>query len=396
MKRIVWSLFFFVAAVLIILRALAVAQDATPITQPLHAYYTYGQLKGVTTQEALRGAAAATTIPMWSYTVTANRDGSTRAGVMVGRSPFFHGARTTAIPAFIVPVKVHMPDGGVFDPGASDSKCLGSKVPTTVFQNSPLFQATDFFMNGTDIGTAQYIDAFQRANFFAANASATGNRYHTMLSTMTLSEQTFTVPSGQGETFSVGGCEHLGVMDISTFDAFVQGTIVPFVAAHGGGPTSLPIILLYNVVMANPFVPGTTHNCCILGYHSVFSTPAVQTYSVADFDSVGVFMNVSDVAAPSHEIGEWMDDPLGNNIVPSWGNIGQVSGCQFPPNLEVGDPLSGTLFPSVTQNSFTYHMQELAFFSWFIGSPSVGVGGDFSNNGTFKGDAVLCPPGGTN
>lgn len=394
MKRIVWTLLFLVAAGLITLRSLALAQDATTPTQ-LHAYYIYGQLKGLSTEEALSSAAAATTVPMWSYSVIATRDGSTAAGVMVGRSPFFHGARTTTIPAFIVPVKVHMPDGSVFDPGVSDSKCLGSKVPTTVYQNSPLFNSTDFVMNGTDVGTAQYVDAFQRANFFTENVSATGSRYHTMLNAKVLSEQTFTVPSGKGASFSLGGCSKLGIMDISTFDAFVQGTIVPFVTANGGGPTSLPIILLYNVGMAMPF-DGTIDNCCILGFHSVFSNP-VQTYSVADFDSSGVFgPDVSDVTPSSHEIAEWMDDPLGTNLVPSWGNIGQVHGCQFPPNLEVGDPLSGTVFPSVALNSFTYHMQELAFFSWFIGSPSVGAGGDFSNNGTFKGDAILCPPGGTN
>jgi len=393
MKRLVWTLLFLVAAGLITLRSLALAQDATIPTQPLHAYYTYGQLKGLTTEQALSGAAAATTVPMWSYAVTATRDGSTATGVMVGRSPFFHGARTTTIPAFIVPVKVHMPDGSVFDPGAPDSKCLGSKVPSTVYQNSPLFNSTDFVMNGSDVGTAQYVDAFQRANFFTENVSATGSRYHTMLNATVLSEQTFTVPSGEGASFSLGGCSKLGIMDVSTFDAFVQGTIVPFVTANGGGPTSLPIILLYNVGMESPFSGGIT-NCCILGFHSVFSNP-VQTYSVADFDSSGVFgPDVSDVTPSSHEIAEWMDDPLGTNFVPPWGNIGQVMGCQN--NLEVGDPLSGTVFPSVALNSFTYHMQELAFFSWFIGSPSIGAGGDFSNNGTFKGDAVLCPPGGTN
>jgi hypothetical protein len=391
MKRIVWTLLFLVAAVLITLRSLALAQDATPLTQPLHGYYTYGKLSSVTTEEALSGAAAATTIPLWSYSVTASRDGSTRVGVMVGRSPFFHGARTTAIPTFIVPVKVHMPDGGVFDPGATDATCLGSKVPSTVFQNSPLFVSTDFIMNGTDIGTAQYIDAFQRANFFTENVSATGTRYHTMLSATPLAEQTFTVPSGKGGTFSDGGCGHLGIMDLSTFDTFVRGTIIPFVTAHGGGPTSLPIILLYNVVMATPFVSGTGSPgpCCVLGYHSVFSNP-VQTYSVADFDSNGGFMNVSDIAAPSHEIGEWMDDPLTNNFVPPWTG-GQVGAGSCQDNLEVGDPLSGTLFPSKTLNSFTYHMQELAFFSWFMGSPSMGAGGDFSNNGTFTTEAPPCP-----
>lgn len=59
-----------------------------------------------------------------------------------------------------------------------------------------------------------------------------------------------------------------------------------------------------------------------------------------------------------------MDDPLTTNATPAWGHVGQVSSCQT--NLEVGDPLSGTLLPSVTMNNFTYHSQELAFFSWFF------------------------------
>jgi len=199
------------------------------------------------------------------------------------------------------------------------------------------------------------------------------------------------VPSGKGGTFTNGGCGTVGIMDIATFDAFVQSTLVPLVASQpGGGPTSLPIILLYNVVMANPFVPGPggPGPCCILGYHSSFSFP-VQTYSVADMDSTSDathgFVGTRDISAPSHEIGEWMDDPLGTNPTPLWGHIGQVGGCQN--NLEVGDPLSGTLFPSVTLSSFTYHMQELAFFSWFYGTPSTGADSDFSNNETFEADA---------
>jgi hypothetical protein len=45
--------------------------------------------------------------------------------------------------------------------------------------------------------------------------------------------------------------------------------------------------------------------------------------------------------------------------------LGQVLGCQS--NLEVGDPLSGTDAPPIVMpNHFTYHLQELAFFSWFM------------------------------
>jgi hypothetical protein len=38
-------------------------------------------------------------------------------------------------------------------------------------------------------------------------------------------------------------------------------------------------------------------------------------------------------------------------------------------------------------NGFVYHMQELAFFSWFFGGPSFSVNGWYSNNDTFTTDA---------
>ena len=54
-----------------------------------------------------------------------------------------------------------------------------------------------------------------------------------------------------------------------------------------------------------------------------------------------------------------------------------------------GDPLTGTNVPTVTStvNGFDYHLQELAFFSWFYGAPSIGVNGWFSDNNTFTTDA---------
>ena len=45
------------------------------------------------------------------------------------------------------------------------------------------------------------------------------------------------------------------------------------------------------------------------------------------------------------------------------------------------------------QNGYAYHVQELAFFSWFFGEPSLGAGGLFSNNGSFTRNALPCPPG---
>ena len=112
----------------------------------------------------------------------------------------------------------------------------------------------------------------------------------------------------------------------------------------------------------------------------------MQTFAILDFDTTGVFgPSGMDTAIMSHEVGEWMDDPLGSNPTPAWGHTGQVVGCQN--NLEVGDPLTGNLIPNVTLNGYTYHLQELAFFSWFYGAPSIALNGMFSDNGTFKGDA---------
>src|SRR6266403_204715 len=71
---------------------------------------------------------------------------------------------------------------------------------------------------------------------------------------------------------------------------------------------------------------------------------------------------------------------------PAWGHPGQVPGSQN--NLEVGDPLTGTNIPPVKgANGFTYHLQELVFFSCFYGAPSIAVNNWFSDNNTFTSDA---------
>ena len=310
----------------------------------------------------------------------------------MGRSAFFHGARTTDIHVFIVPLKVVMPDTGhhAFDPTTADPfGCLPTGTTAlSLSQGSPIFEApsSEWTMNGTDVGAGQYNDVFQRAEFFD-NVSVTGDRYHTALKPVTtLSAQTFTVPSGEGQTYDAtafGGCGDIGVVDINTMDHFLTA-LIPALGAEGVGPTNFPFFLLYNVVMGNP---GTslTSDCCVIGYHGATGSP-LQTYSPTDFDSTGIFRNLHNTSVFAHEIGEWLNDPTGLNPTPAWGHIGQVSGCQN--NLEVGDPLSGTLFPPVTMpDGFTYDLQELAFFSWFYGAPSIGAGGLFSDNGTFTANA---------
>ena len=412
MKRIVWSLLFLLAAGLITLRSLALAQDAEQIPQaPLHGYYTYGKLRGVTTEQAMRGAAAATSIPLFSYSVTSSRDSNHYTGVMVGRSPFFHGARTTNIPAVIIPIKFTMADhetGGatVFDPSATDATCSPHGPALTLFQNSPILKAVNFTMpfppnlDGVNVGSGQYLDEFQRANFWSS-VSVTGDRFHTVLFPVTtLPVQSVSVPTGHGKGYNAaadfGGCGSLGGLDGSWWDPviFVGGSggeaqtlIANLTSAGKISPTQFPIFLFYNVIM-NATGESACSSGCALGYHNSEFSP-VQTYGVADWDTTGVFTSgvqtTGNSSVLAHEVGEWMDDPLGNNPTPLWGHIGQVSGCQN--NLEVGDPLSGTIVPPVLLGSMNYDLQELAFFSWFYGTPTTGVSSDFSNNDTFDGDA---------
>jgi hypothetical protein len=372
----------------LIATALAAAAPAfsQPVNQPLRWYATVKPWREGPAEAALRQSAAAATIPLAGYGITSSRDGNNYSGTIVGRNPLFHGARTTKIPVFIVPLVVVEPDTGhAFDPTAADpSGCLPSGTTgLSLSQGSPIFQVppNHWTMNSTDVGSGQYNDVFQRAEFFD-NVSVTGDRYHTALTVSTLGAQTFDVPAGQGQTIDAtqfGGCGDLGTVDVTTMDNFLTGTLIPALAGQGVGPTNFPFFLLYNVVMTEG------GGCCILGYHGATGSP-LQTYSPTDFDSTGVFTGVGNTSVLAHEIGEWLNDPTGNNPTPAWGHTGQVSGCQN--NFEVGDPLTGTNFPPVKMpNGFTYELQELAFFSWFYGAPSIGAGGLFSNNGTFSKDA---------
>lgn len=360
--------------------------------------------------------APGTTLPMWQFSTTSPADGNTYTGWMVGRSPFFHGARTTTIPTYLVPLIVNMPDGGVFDSTVPDSTCLSGNTPKSLFLQSPLLNNTSFSFGGTAVGTTQYGDAFQRANFWNANVAATGNSYHTLLGPASkvstpvtvLSPVTIPVAAGFGATYqsvkySANGCGSFGVVDFQTFDTYLRTTVLPsLVPSFGVNPNSLVVFLMYNVVEAYPGIKPSS-NCCSLGYHgasiegsSISPTAPIQTYIAADFDSTGIFGN-PDVASISHQLGAWMDDPLGINTTPSW--TPPVGNCQT--NLDVGYPLLGILLhPGAATSaagvqvatSFTYDLQELVFFSWFYRqSPSLGVNGWFSTDDGLTSDAgALC------
>jgi len=343
-------------------------------------------------------------IPVFSGSFVASKNGTKYQAMIVGGSPF--AKASTAVNFLIIPLIVQI-GSTTFDPTVDDPCIPGATItPLAAFQQSPDLQPVTFDggsgtghaakMNGVDVGTTTYPDAMRRAEFWSI---VKGSNYHTTFKVTTGSPWTITAAEVQqlgGGNVLPTGCASLGVLDTNNFQNYIQNTVVPSIPAIQ--PTTFAFFLMKDVVTTT----SKALNClngCEAGYHEGFGPP-VQTWAVAEYDSTQGFWfqaGMTDISIITHEIGEWMDDPLGLNATPPWGNIGQVSGCQA--DWEVGDPLTGTDFPAISMlNGVTYDPQELAFFSWYYNAqhaPSIGAGGKFSTNGTFSGPSKPCPPGGT-
>ncbi len=271
---------------------------------------------------------------------------------MVGANPATSNAATT-VPVYIIPIKMVYPvtnGNRTFDP-------VTAKAPNgkTIINNiiaSPIFNKTlNFTQGGTNLGTTQYIDAFQRGNFWHSVQTHPG--YHVFLGNPTiLPTQTITVAKALGGLHNEFGGGIVGVYDIDAFDAKLQTIMLSFPQIR---PGVLPLFVTYDIYLTQ------YGGCCIGGYHSANgSQPGGQTYAYSTY--VGYKGDFSeDVSALSHEVGEWVDDPFVDNRVH----------CNDNSVLEVGDPLEGNsnygAFP-YTHNGFTWNLQSLAFIGYF-GAP---------------------------
>jgi hypothetical protein len=294
---------------------------------------------------------------------------------MVGTDPSKPGAGTTNIAAKIIPVAFNFA-GVLITP---NSAACGDTVAGTIrTQNSPLFTSIPW-SDGVSLGTTQFTDAYQRANFWNFVNTVSPN-YHVMLQPVsTLPSVTVDVPLNIGATLIPNlACpgRFVGGIPIDFMDSVVQN----IVQSQHITPDTLPIFLTYDMQFLLP------QGGFFLGYHKVFA--GNQTFAVASYTDPGLLgFNVGDVHVLSHELAEWMDNPLGTNNVPPWGTPTQPCSSQ----LEVGDPLPQSNF-IVTTAGFNYHVQELAYFSWFARSvPSNAVNGRYSTRSSFFTPAALCP-----
>ncbi len=366
---------------------------------------------GTISSQALKSLATSPSnpLPVWDYQVISPRDGFLYDGVIVGRNPNTRGTgAAVSVTTQVVPVilKFHRIGTAVdfttgvittisgdvsSDPTVADTGCFtgAANVPLKILAQSPILKNADFNFGGTDVGTTQYTDAFQRGEFWKVIDK---DNYHVRLNPKILAPLVVDVPAASGLSLvadvfgpSFPLCSPEGLVDINFLDAVVVSELTKL---KGINPSTFPMFMIYNTGMSIGD-PDNINNCCAGGYHSI--NPAgpltFQTYSPFDFDVSGLFVvSANDTAILSHEAAEWVNDPYIINGTPAWGHTGQVVGCQN--NLEVGDPLTGTEAPRIVMpNGFTYHLQELAFFSWFFGNPSLGIHGWDSNNGTFLTDA---------
>jgi hypothetical protein len=221
---------------------------------------------------------------------------------MVGTAPSTNS--TTTVQVYVIPLKVVITrrrTKTTFDPAhvLSNGKTVTNNTVT-----SPIFDSsTTYVQGGVNVGTTQYIDAFQRANFWGT--VQTNSNYHLKLGgPVLIAEQTLSPPSNLGTTGSPFG-HTAGLVDINWFDAQLQSIISRFTQIQ---PNTFPIFLTYDVYLTQG------GGCCIGGYHSSEgSVSNPQAYAHATYvDHPGDF--AQDVSALSHEVGEWADDPLVVNI----------------------------------------------------------------------------------
>src|SRR5580692_1375923 len=182
---------------------------------------------------------------------------------MVGAAPSTNS--TATVTTYIIPVKIVITNRNgtksTYDPSHVLSN--GNTVTTNTV-DSPLFDSTTTYtQGGVDVGTTQYIDAYQRANFWGT-VSTNPNSHMLLGGPTVLTEQTLNVPKKDGKTDKVFGVD-AALVDINWFDDKVQTMLKKFTEIQ---PNTLPIFLIYDTYLTQ------AGQCCIGGYHTYNGTQA--------------------------------------------------------------------------------------------------------------------------
>ncbi len=146
----------------------------------------------------------------------------------------------------------------------------GNTVTTNTL-TSPIFDSTTTYtQGGVNVGTTQYIDAFQRANFWGTVQSNPNS--HLLLNADCAGGADLEPVADIRKDGSPFGFT-AALVDINWFDS----QIPTLISKLGIQPNQFPIFLLYDTYL-------TQNGCCIGGYHSSegsISNP--QSYAEATY-----------------------------------------------------------------------------------------------------------------
>jgi hypothetical protein len=289
--------------------------------------------------------------------------GKTFPYTMLGQPPA--SGRGSRLRSVIVPLRmnfVFFEQDATFEP----------KMAVANIVRSPLFNDAKY---PTDSG--QFGDAFQRATFW--NRMDPQRRWHTRMAPPRIARTVeIQVEPDIGELIQVGPAptDVVGVMRLGAMDSQIR-TIIQLADI---APDEVPIFVTQNVYAD------------ALGFHDAFALPCsdgsetLQTLIYTSWLDPALVGDIfGDVSTLSHEVGEWLDDPFVNNVVPFWAYPPNNEECANNPFLEVGDPQGNgpdfRAFPNfvVKLNDYDYHVQNLVMVPWFAHeSPSTAVNGSYS------------------
>ena len=337
---------------------------------------------GIDKAESDRDAGRAGSFPHFTSSFTTG--GVTYPFTMIGYPP--KSGRASAIKSVIIPLRMHF---DLFGPNQDISHTFEPGPAVLNMIRSPMYDPAPF----PGIGTGQFGDQLQRAAFW--NRMDPGHRWHVRMAAPAVAP-----------TIDIEVTPALGTLSTDTAGNMFGDVLIDFMDAEARtiiqllelGADTLPIFVTDNVTAQ------------ALGYHNAYSVPdgaggtRLQTFIYTSwFDPALVDPLFADVSTFNHELGEWLNDPFVNNIVPTWKYpppSDPRGTCSGNPFLEVGDPQgNGPTFDDfptigVTLDGVTYHLQQLVLWQWFADEvPSSALNGwyTFPSPSSLAVPAVYCP-----
>ncbi len=286
--------------------------------------------------------AEVTGLPTWSSSFRYASEHKTYPYTMVGTDPAKDPV-TTTVATTLTGVSFHFADRHVVAPSAT----LVRQVAATGLYTRQPFPG----------GRGLFSDVYMRTQFWTA---LQGGRkaWHVLLEPPARQPVlALTVPASKGGHVRTKTGATVYLVDVGWFDSQVQARVDQAAAAW------LTQFLGGDVVLCGRYDPADLGSCGIGGYHSgATAADGAHTYVYASFLSPKIFGTTSGfhgLAPLSHEVAEWLTNPLLTNLTPAWH---EPSAPQYSCGtaLEVGDPLVGRVL-AVTGSVY----QDEAYLPYF-------------------------------